>query len=109
MNWLEKLFKKKKNYNRNCEFKLLIIKDDTDSFTEALGISDERIHELGNITKNAHNNYDSLTDAYSEIVSNCKHVNELAFCFTVFARISEMKNERKKMLDLFGNMFNHDE
>lgn len=108
MSIFKNLFKKKKNYNGNCEFKLLIIKDDTDSFSEALGISDQRIHELGDMTKNAHENYDSLTDAYSEIVSKCKHVNELAFCFTVFARISEMKKERKQMLGLFSKMFDND-
>lgn len=105
MNWLGKLFKKKKAYNSNCEFKLLIIDEESDSLTVSLGITKERAIELGEITKEAHGEFETLTDAYAKVVAACKHVNELAFCFTVFARISELKNRQKQMISMFKDVF----
>ena len=109
MKMFGKLFKKeKKSYNNNCEFKLLIIDEESDSLAVSLGITQERVKELGNITKDAFLNHETLTDSYSDMIAECKHINEVAFCFTVFARVADMKRQQSQMLNMLGNLFDHD-
>lgn len=112
MNWLGKRLRKKKEiktYPQNGEFRLCIINDDTDSLHETLGLTDERAKELSEICLNAWDNHNKTTSMLQEMISHCKHMNEVTMVFFIFHKIVDLKRIQANrsgiegmLHDLFG-------
>ena len=105
MNWLRKIFKRKKSYSTDSNFKLCIIDDKSDIIHEVLGITEDRCRELTKLCLEAYDASDIKTDSYAIIVSKCKHINEVVMAVQIFERISHMKNQKRKIFSLLDNMF----
>ena len=70
-----------------------IIDDESETITGTLGISDERRHELYEITKTALVN-ENITTILAEVSKDVTHPNELAFvCFLVGHRVGRGDND----------------
>lgn len=99
MNWLGKMFKKKKkSYPQDNKFKLCIIEENSEFLHETLGIIESRCQELSVIVLNAYDKNESMHDSVQEILDQCKHINEVVLALSVFHKYSEMHN-KKRMLD----------
>lgn len=107
MNWLGKLFKKKKKgYNTDCNYKLLIIDDTQEHLHDIIGITEARAEELTEMCIKAYRGHKYFHETLEEVVSNCKHVNEVVFSTLVTQKVvvSEQSKERlhHMLKDLFG-------
>lgn len=107
MKWLGKLFKKKKKgYNTDGQYKLLIIDEDSDLLHHNLGITDDRAEVLLQTCLNAYDNSIILHAALEKIVSECKHTNEVVFVSLLLQKIIDRKNHEnslfKSLRDIFG-------
>jgi hypothetical protein len=107
MNWLGKVFKKKKkSYNTDCNYKLLIIDDKAEHFHTILGISEERASEITKICYDGYKGHDCLHATLEAVVSECKHINEVVFATLVTQKVvatEQSKDRLHHMLkDLFG-------
>jgi hypothetical protein len=101
MNWLEKLFKKKKKtYN-----KLLIIDDSKELIHEILGISDERAEELLNICLKAYDNNTHVHTCLEDVVSECKHTNEVVMATLMMQKVIDRKTQMNGLMGALKNMF----
>lgn len=96
-NLISRLFSKKEtpavlpNYKEYVTVK--IIDDESETITGTLGISDERRHELYEITKTALVN-ENITTILSDVSQHVTHPNELAFVsFLVGHRIGKGDND----------------
>lgn len=96
-NLISRLFSKKDtpvvlpNYKEYVTVK--IIDDESETITGTLGISDERRHELYEITKTALVN-ENITTILSDVSQHVTHPNELAFVsFLVGHRIGKGDND----------------
>lgn len=108
MNWLGKVFKKKKkSYNTDCNYKLLIIDDKEELLHNILGISEKRAEELTEVCINAYKNNEQLHSCLEEIVDNCKHTNEVVFATLISQKVIDRFQSRDRMLGLLKNMFGH--
>lgn len=112
MKVLGKLFTKKKEiktYPQEGEFKLCIINEDTDILHETLGITDARAKELSEICLNAWDKHNKTTSMLQEMLTHCKHMNEVTMVFFIFHKIVELKTIQANrsgiegmLHDLFG-------
>lgn len=64
----------------NPHLRVIIVDDESKQIPETLGITPERENELDQITKKAHEEFDTITDTMVEISKNVRHANELAYC-----------------------------
>jgi len=108
MNWLEKLFKKKKqSYNTDSQYKLLIIDDSKELIHEILGITNERAEELLKLAKISFEKNETMHLGLENIVKECNHTNEVVFSVMLYQKIMEREISRRKLFtafdDLFGN------
>jgi len=106
--WLGKLFKRKKTYPVNGDYKLRIINDDTEILHEILGIVEKRNIELLDICTEAYYRHPKLSDVYQEIISKCNHMNEIIMCVEMFHKFREMKKEHPAIHNLFTNLFGNE-
>ncbi len=108
MNWLGKMFKKKKKtYNADCNYKLLIIDDKEELLHNILGICEERCEELTKVCIEAYKNNDHLHSTLEDIVSHCKHTNEIVFSMLVAQKVIDRFQSRDKMLGMLKDIFGH--
>jgi hypothetical protein len=89
MNVLGKLFNKKKNYETNDKFNVLIIGEDKTNFQEILGITEERGRELLKMSLESYEKQDLFSDSCKEVVDKCKHINEVVYSMACLCRIKE--------------------
>ena len=86
----------------NPNLRVIIVDDNSEKIPETLGITPEREIELDEITKKAHQDFDTITDSMVEISKKVKHANELAYCiFHIGANIGRAKaidNELARIL-----------
>jgi len=107
MNWLGKMFKKKKKgYNTDGQYKLLIIDEKADLLHRNLGITDERAEELIEVCLNAHNKYDILHEALEKVVSECKHTNEVVMASLMMQKLIDKFNSSDRLHNMLKNLFN---
>lgn len=105
MSMLGKLFgKKKKELKPSNELKVAIVDEANDDLYLNFGITDSRRDELIELTLEAFKNHSRLHNSYVEIVSKCKHVNEIIVCTIIFERrLNHVKDNPLAMLEkLFG-------
>lgn len=105
MSMLGKLFKRKKVLKPSTELKVAIVEENNDSLYVTLGIIPERRDQLVEITRVNFKKHSDISKAYEEIVSNCKHVNEVIVCVIIFERMINLHkdNDPLAMLSqLFG-------
>lgn len=92
----------------NPNLRIIIVDDESTKIPETLGITPERENELDEMTKKAHNDFDTITDSMVEISKNVRHANELAYCiFHIGANIGRAKavnEELAKILSEFPNL-----
>jgi len=106
MNWLGKMFKKKKQvYNTDGQYKLLIIDEDADLLHKNLGITDERVKELLAVCVKAHDECEILHNALERIVSVCKHTNEVVMVSLLMQKIIDKHNSSDRLHNMLKNMF----
>jgi hypothetical protein len=106
MNWLGKMFKKKKKgYNMDCTHKLLIIDDKEELLHKILGISEKRCEIITEVCINAYKGNDQLHSCLEEVVGHCKHTNEVVFATLICQRVIEKMQSKDRVLDLLKNMF----
>lgn len=106
MNWLGKLFgKKKKSYNTDCSFKLCIIDENADLVKDVLGISDKRAEEIARFTHKAYESHEKKTTSIQEMLDNCKHINEVIFAHECFNRIHDLKGKQMQLEGLMNKLF----
>jgi hypothetical protein len=70
---------------------VLLFEPESDSITEALGITDERTDELVELLQdivndNKKNNHSTITDDIYRMSINVKHVNELSFLLFAYGK-----------------------
>jgi hypothetical protein len=92
MNWLGKMFKKKKSYAKQDKFKLCIIDESSDKTHVVLGINEDRMNELRRICDRAYEKHTKLTDAMDDILSQCNHINEVVICLQVYNKLRELSS-----------------
>jgi len=108
MNWLGKLFgKKKKGYNTDCNYKLLIIDDSKELLHEILGISEQRAEELLKICFKAYDDNNQLHTCLEQVVSYCKHTNEVVMATLMMQKVIERKNSMHGLGEVLKKMFGH--
>lgn len=56
----------------------------TDSISEALGITDERMEELGNMIKQSSDDCNRITETLADLWKKCNHPNEYAWCVFMY-------------------------
>ena len=106
MNWLGKMFKKKKKgYNTDSQYKLLIIDDEAELLHHNLGIVTPRADELLQCCVNAFENTNRVHIAMENVVSECKHTNEIVFATLMMAKIIEKNESQDRIHNLLKNMF----
>jgi hypothetical protein len=105
MNWLGKMFKKKKKgYNTDGQYKLLIIDDEAELLHKNLGISDERVKELLALCVNAYENSKSMHKALEKVVIMCKHTNEVVMASLLLQKIVDRSNSSDRLHNMLKNM-----
>lgn len=72
-------------------FNLCIVDSDTTSLTDALGITPERVQELGDASEDALTKTGDTVKAMNVIAPMCKHVNEYFFCANVVIHAAERR------------------
>jgi hypothetical protein len=101
---LGKLFKRKKELKPSNELKVAIVDEASHDLYLNFGIIDERRDELIELTLAAFKNHSRLHNSYDEIVSQCKHVNEIIVCTIIFERklVHQKENPLALLEKLFG-------
>lgn len=106
MNWLGKMFKKKKKgYNTDSQYKLLIIDDEADLIHQNLGITDERAQELLNLCVKVFDDSSTMHNALEKVVSECKHTNEVVMATLMLQKVVDKSNSHERIHNLLKNMF----
>jgi hypothetical protein len=106
MNWLGKMFKKKKKgYNTDSQYKLLIIDDESELLHRNLGISDERVRELLASCVNAYETSKSMHKALEKVVIMCKHTNEVVMASLMLQKVVDKHQSHERMHDMLKNLF----
>ena len=57
---------------------------DSDSISEALGLTDERMEELTKIVKSSANECNRITETLVDLWNKCNHPNEYAWCVFMY-------------------------
>lgn len=108
MNWLGRIFKKKKSsYPNDQVHRLLIIDEKAELVHHNLGITEERADELLKMCLAAYREHKLLYTALEFIVSNCKHTNEVVFSTMIFQKIIERENSKEQMLNHLKSILGH--
>jgi len=104
MSMLGKLFGKKKELKPSSEMKVAIVDGTSDDLYINFGITDSRRDQLIELTLAAFKNHERLHNSYQEIVSQCKHVNEVIVCAIIFERklVHQKENPLAMLEKLFG-------
>lgn len=106
MNWLKKMFKKKKiSYSTVDKHKLLIIDESAEMLSENFGIVEERADELFSTCTQAYNEHKKLHFALEYIVEQCNHTNEIVYAMMIFGKIVEKENAKGQLLEQLKTMF----
>jgi hypothetical protein len=104
--WLGKLFKKKKKgYNTDGQYKLLIIDEDAELLHQNLGITDERVKELLEICIDAYEKSNAMHSALEKVVSECVHTNEVVMASLMLQKVVDKHNSSDRLYNLLKNMF----
>jgi len=105
MNWLGKMFKKKKKtYAKQDKFKLCIIDETSNSTHVVLGITEERMSEIRSICSKAYEKNNKLTGAMDDILAECNHINEVVIALQVYGRMREING----LESLLRSITNHE-
>jgi hypothetical protein len=106
MNWLGKVFtKKKKSYSTNNEYKLLIIDDSKDLLHEIFGISQERVEYLLKACLKAYDDNEQLHSCLEQVVLECNHTNEVVMTTLMMQKVIDKKQSMHRVGDMFKNLF----
>lgn len=106
MNWLGKMFKKKKkSYNTDGQYELLIIDDEADLLHKNLGITDVRVRELLDICVNAYEKSSAMHIALEKVVIMCKHTNEVVMASLMLQKVVDKHESHERLHDLLKNLF----
>ncbi len=98
MKGLGKMFKKKKkSYNTDCNYNLLIIDDTQEHLHDILGITEKRSEDLTKIALKAYHDNNTLHECLVDVIKECKHTNEVVFATLITHRVIE---KHKSMNDL---------
>jgi len=98
-----KLFKRKK-YNTNGVFTVLIIDDKATDLCTTLGITDKRRDELADICREAIK-LNKLSESLIKVYSQCKHENEIAYSTLLIGRLHEQANNHAdRLVRLFDQL-----
>lgn len=104
--WLGKLFKKKKKgYNTDGQYKLLIIDDEAELMHHNLGITDVRAEQILKSCIDAFESNNRFHLAMVEVVDKCVHTNEIVFASLMMAKIVEKSDSQTRIHNLLKNMF----
>jgi len=109
-NLIRKLYFKyvAKGEHSNCQ--VVEVEEDTDQLHIALGITQERLKELKNITEEEVNKSNNLFLVFNRISSRLNHPNELAFAMYALGCSMERSIYAKKrnipddLIDFFNNL-----
>ena len=100
MSMLGKLFGKKEKLKPSNEMKVAIVDETSDNLYINLGITDKRRDQLIELTLAAFENHKKLGNSYKEIISQCKHVNEVIVCIIIFERrLAYQENDGLALLE----------
>lgn len=106
MNWLGKVFKKKKkSYPQDIKYQLLIIDEKAELFHEIIGVSEERAQYLLEVCLTSYKEYQQLHSALEAIVNECSHTNEIVFSTMMFQKIVDRENAKDGLLTHLKSMF----
>ena len=104
--WLGKLFrKKKKGYNNDGKYKLLIIDDDSELLHKNLGINDTRAEILLTACLESFENSQRVHVAMEKVVDICTHTNEIVFATLMMAKVIEKNESHSRIHNMLKNMF----
>jgi hypothetical protein len=110
MNWLGKLFKKKKKtYSGDQKFIPLIIDEKSALIHEIFGISQERSEELTKNMLTSYKKHDELHFIMIDIISECKHANEIALMMLLFERLISTERQRNTVKQVMSKLFGDDD
>lgn len=106
MNWLGKMFKKKKRgYNTDGKYKLLIIDDEAELIHKNLGITDKRAEVILSTSLEAFDSSQRVHVAMEKVIDICTHTNEIVFATLMMAKIIEKNESHERIHNLLKNMF----
>ena len=107
MNWLGKLFGKKKTYpKQDLQLRLCIVDENANLIYETLGISEKRAKEIAAFTLAAYRNHEKRTGSLQEILTHCVHINEFVFSYECYNKIHQLhaqRNSLEEILSIFGD------
>lgn len=104
--WLGKLFKKKKKgYNTDGKYKLLIIDDEAELIHKNLGITDKRAEVILCKCLEAFDNSQRVHTAMEKVVDICTHTNEVVYATLMMAKVIEKNESHERIHNLLKNMF----
>jgi transcriptional regulatory protein LevR len=106
MNWLAKLFKKKKkSYNTDGKYKLLIIDDEAELIHKNLGINDVRAEIILTKCLESFDSSNRVHAALEKVIDICTHTNEVVFATLMMAKVIEKNESHGRIHNLLKNMF----
>lgn len=110
MKWLGKLFKqKKKTYTGDQKFMPLVIDDKSELIHEIFGITDKRSEQLTMTVIESYKKHDELHLMLIDIISECKHANEIALIMLLFERVISRERTRSTANEVMSRLFGKDE
>ena len=105
MNLFKNVFKKKKKTYGQSEYKLLIIDDTAKQLHHVLGITEERADKLLDVCMDAYHRHSQLHCCLEDVVSACKHTNEVVFATMIMHRVIEKYNSKDSLAGFLKQMF----
>jgi hypothetical protein len=110
MKWSGKLFKrKKKTYVKDQKFMPLVINDKSELIHEIFGITDERSKELTMTVLESYAEHNEPHLVMIDIISQCKHANEIALVVLLFERVISKQREKNTVNEVMSRLFGDDE
>lgn len=109
MKAIKNLFKKNKTYCTDNKFIPLVINEDAEFVHDIFGITDKRSEELAQNALDAFEKHSQLHLMLIDIISYCKHANEIALSMMLFERIVEKAKVENKISTIMSNLFGGDE
>lgn len=87
----------------NPNYKAVYELSDSESISDALGITDDRMKELEKIVKTCANDCDRITETLVDLWNKCNHPNEYAWCVFMYGTnlgVHKAMNELSVIKDL---------